>query len=47
MDQADETAARTAAAGSQDFGSEVHGDTGADRWAGAGYGFETLAIHAG
>jgi len=34
-------------AGSRDFGSEVHGDAGADRWAGAGYGFETLAIHAG
>ncbi len=31
--------------GSAEFGSEVHG--GADRWAGAGYGFETLAIHAG
>jgi cystathionine gamma-synthase len=47
MDEAEQTAARIAAAGSQDFGSEVHGDTRADRWAGAGYGFETLAIHAG
>jgi cystathionine gamma-synthase len=28
-------------------GSEVHGDTAPDRWAGHGYGFETLAIHAG
>ncbi len=34
-------------AGSHDFGSEVHGDAGGDRWAGAGHGFETLAIHAG
>ena len=34
-------------AGSRDFGSEVHGDTGGDRWARAGMGFETLAIHAG
>jgi cystathionine gamma-synthase len=34
-------------AGSRDFGSEVHGDTAGDRWSGAGYGFETLAIHAG
>ena len=34
-------------AGSRDFGSEVHGDAGGDRWARAGYGFETLAIHAG
>jgi cystathionine gamma-synthase len=47
MDEADQTAARIAAAGSQDFGSEVHGDTSTDRWAGEGYGFETLAIHAG
>ena len=31
--------------GSRDFGSEVHGE--ADRWAEVGYGFETLAIHAG
>ena len=44
---AEQTAAHVAAAGSRDFGSEVHGDTGEDRWAGAGYGFETLAIHAG
>jgi cystathionine gamma-synthase len=28
-----------------DFGSDVHGE--ADRWAAGGYGFETLAIHAG
>jgi cystathionine gamma-synthase len=28
-----------------DFGSDVHGE--ADRWADGGYGFETLAIHAG
>ena len=34
-------------AGSRDFGSEVHGDAGGDRWARAGLGFETLAIHAG
>ena len=34
-------------AGSRDFGSEVHGDAGGDRWAAGGYGFETLAIHAG
>ena len=47
MDEAEQTAAHIAAAGSQDFGSEVHGDTRADRWAGEGYGFETLAIHAG
>ncbi len=31
--------------GSLEFGSEVHG--GPDRWARGGYGFETLAIHAG
>ena len=43
----EQTAAHIAAAGSVDFGSEVHGDTAPDRWAGAGYGFETLAIHAG
>ena len=47
MDESDQTAAHIAAAGSKDFGSEVHGDTSRDRWAGAGYGFETLAIHAG
>ena len=47
MDESDRTAAHIAAAGSHDFGSEVHGDTSTDRWAGAGYGFETLAIHAG
>ena len=28
-----------------DFGSDVHGEP--DRWAAGGYGFETLAIHAG
>ena len=28
-----------------DFGSDVHGE--ADHWADGGYGFETLAIHAG
>jgi cystathionine gamma-synthase len=28
-----------------DFGKDVHGE--ADRWADAGFGFETLAIHAG
>ena len=28
-----------------DFGKDVHGER--DRWADAGYGFETLAIHAG
>ncbi|HEU0103752.1 MAG TPA: cystathionine gamma-synthase [Mycobacteriales bacterium] len=31
--------------GSLEFGSQVHG--GSDRWAAGGYGFETLAIHAG
>jgi hypothetical protein len=44
---AEHVAARTAAAGSREFGSEVHGDAGADRWASQSYGFETLAIHAG
>jgi cystathionine gamma-synthase len=43
---AEQAAVRTAEAGSHEFGSEVHGDTAHDRWAGA-YGFETLAIHAG
>ncbi len=52
MDQDEQTAAHIAAAGSADFGSQVHGDTTADRWAGpraegTAYGFETLAIHAG
>ena len=42
-----QTAAHIEQAGSRDFGSEVHGDTGEDRWARGGYGFETLAIHAG
>jgi cystathionine gamma-synthase len=46
MDEPEQTAAHIAAAGSRDFGSEVHGDTATDRWAGD-YGFETLAIHAG
>jgi cystathionine gamma-synthase len=36
-----------AAAGSRDFGSQVHGDARVDDWAAGGYGFETLAIHAG
>jgi len=44
---AEQTAEHIRAAGSASFGSEVHGDTGHDRWAGGGYGFETLAIHAG
>ena len=44
---AEAQAARTASAGSREFGSEVHGDTAGDRWAGGAYGFETLAIHAG
>ncbi|MCW2681200.1 MAG: Cystathionine gamma-lyase [Frankiales bacterium] len=47
MDEPQQTAAHIHEAGSRDFGSEVHGDTAEDRWAGAGYGFETLAIHAG
>jgi cystathionine gamma-synthase len=47
MSEPEQTAAHIAAASSSDFGSDVHGDTGGDRWAGAGYGFETLAIHAG
>ncbi|MCY7365940.1 MAG: cystathionine gamma-synthase [Frankiaceae bacterium] len=47
MEEPEQTAAHIAAAGSADFGSEVHGDTTADRWAGGDYGFETLAIHAG
>ncbi len=33
--------------GSRDFGSQVSGDAAEDRWAAAGAGFETLAIHAG
>ncbi|MEX2291328.1 MAG: cystathionine gamma-synthase [Mycobacteriales bacterium] len=44
MDEAEQTAAQ-AAAGSAAFGSQVHG--AADRWAGGGFGFQTLAIHAG
>jgi cystathionine gamma-synthase len=51
MDEADQTAAHTAAAGSAAFGSQVHGGSevhgAADDWATGGYGFETLAIHAG
>ncbi len=47
MDTPEQDAAATRDLGSQDFGSEVHGDAGADRWAEAGYGFDTLAIHAG
>ncbi|MGI8536161.1 MAG: cystathionine gamma-synthase [Mycobacteriales bacterium] len=52
MDDPETTAEHIRAAGSAAFGSEVHGDTaqglhGPDRWAGGGYGFETLAIHAG
>ena len=52
MDTDEQTAAHIAAAGSADFGSQVHGDTSGDRWArpredGTAYGFETLAIHAG
>jgi cystathionine gamma-synthase len=40
-------AEHVATAGSRDFGSQVHGDAVGDRWADGGYGFETLAIHAG
>ena len=44
-------AAHVNEAGSRDFGSQVHGDTAEDRWAGrsdgGAWGFETLAIHAG
>jgi cystathionine gamma-synthase len=40
-------AEHVATAGSLEFGSQVHGDTAADRWAGGSWGFETLAIHAG
>ena len=47
MDDSEQTARATRDLGSADFGSEVHGDTGADRWTGRGFGFETLAIHAG
>ncbi len=43
----EQDAAHIHAAGSADFGSEVHGDTSGDRWSDAGYGFETRAIHAG
>jgi cystathionine gamma-synthase len=42
-----QTAAHIAESGSLSFGSQVHGDTADDDWAGGGYGFETLAIHAG
>ncbi|MCW2615248.1 MAG: Cystathionine gamma-lyase [Frankiales bacterium] len=44
MDDTEQTAAHVKAAGSADFGSELHGT--ADRWS-QGYGFETRAIHAG
>jgi cystathionine gamma-synthase len=47
MDSPEQKAEHVAAAGSRDFGSQVHGDAAADRWAEGGYGFETLAIHAG
>ena len=52
VDDPETTAEHIRAAGSAAFGSEVHGDTvhsldGTDRWATGGYGFETLAIHAG
>jgi cystathionine gamma-synthase len=40
-------AEHVAVAGSRDFGSQVHGDAAVDGWADGGYGFETLAIHAG
>ncbi|MCW2665974.1 MAG: Cystathionine gamma-lyase [Frankiales bacterium] len=43
----EERANRVREQGSREFGSEVHGDTGGDRWAQGSYGFETLAIHAG
>jgi cystathionine gamma-synthase len=43
----DQRAVHVAEAGSRAFGSQVHGDTGQDRWADADWGFETLAIHAG
>jgi cystathionine gamma-synthase len=45
MSDPEQTAAHIAAASSHDFGSEVHGS--ADHWTDGGYGFETLAIHAG
>ncbi|MCW2605714.1 MAG: putative cystathionine gamma-synthase, partial [Frankiales bacterium] len=45
MDSPEQNADHVRAAGSRDFGSEVHGEP--DRWSGAGFGFETLAIHAG
>ncbi|HWH30533.1 MAG TPA: cystathionine gamma-synthase [Mycobacteriales bacterium] len=47
----DQHAAHVAAAGSADFGSQVHGGSpvpaAADRWDAEQWGFETLAIHAG
>jgi cystathionine gamma-synthase len=46
-DSPEASAEHVAAAGSLDFGSQVHGDTGGDSWAEGGYGFETRAIHAG
>ena len=49
MDSDEQRAASVKAAGSKDFGSEVHGGT--DRWSaqedGTAWGFETRAIHAG
>src|SRR3712207_411748 len=39
-------AAHVAAAGSADFGSQVHGDAADSRWDPHQWGFETLAIHA-
>jgi cystathionine gamma-synthase len=47
MSDSEQQAEQIRQEGSLDFGSEVHGDTAPDRWAGEGYGFETLAIHAG
>ena len=45
QDTSEQHAAEVAQEGSLDFGSQVHGE--ADGWAAGGYGFETLAIHAG
>jgi cystathionine gamma-synthase len=44
-DDSEQTAQQVRDEGSRDFGSEVHG--GRDRWQDGGFGFETLAIHAG
>jgi cystathionine gamma-synthase len=43
----EQQAAHVAEAGSRDFGSQVHGGAGRDRWVAGQWGFETLAIHAG